>query len=177
MTALARCFVVLMLVVLPIPLFFLSASAQSTTPLVITICNQAANDINVALGYKTATARDLSVRSNTLHGPFITTGWWSIYPYTCQKISTHTLARYVFWYGVADSGAPLWEDSYNGVHFCVPAYPSAHFLFSGDNELNNNSDETSCENGPAVGSGENQWVNARAIDTNQTTPTATYSGQ
>lgn len=159
------------------------ASAASGTGL--TICNQTAAVFSVAVGYYSRGLRDTA---DTLTGPFVSRGWWTIKPRQCIVADNPFNARYMFWWGYSPRG-DLWTSpgivlpamaEYHARWFCVPNTHGAgvppSFTMEDENTATD-SDGHRCYNAaPADSDGPNEWVLPRKVDT-EVDATVQFTGQ
>jgi uncharacterized membrane protein len=140
------------------------AAAEGTQ---LQICNRSSVELtDVAVGYFSTGTNDTA---DTLTGPFVSTGWWSIAAGACSSFRNPFGARYMFWWGlqsgVVNSGGNVWTTN-GSAHFCIPnvygpggSVPS--FTYEDENES-----EAACESGYSTDPklGHNIWVPVRKVD-------------
>lgn len=144
--------------ILILPAFAAGGSRAIASGTPMHICNHWSGKIAVAAGYLSSGAND---DEDTLTGPFVSTGWWTLGPGECATVSNPFAARYMYWGGFSFSGSgPLWQQG--DWHFCVPNIYGHSDAFTFESQ---NGSEASCTSATAYGTGgANMWLPARQVD-------------
>src|SRR5215469_2685216 len=143
------------------------------------ICNQSSAELNnVVIGYYSRGSNDTQ---DTLSGPFVSIGYWSIAAGKCASFANPFNARYIFWWGhqngiMNTSGGADWTTN-GGRHFCIPnVHGPAGIALSSFTFEDENESEAACEAsyGPDSAVGHNIWVPVRKVDL-EVNPTVTFN--
>lgn len=154
--------------ILLVPAFAMGGAHAIASGTAMHICNHSAGKIAVAAGYLSSGPDD---DADTLTGPFVSTGWWTLEAGECTSVTNPFSARYMYWSGFSFGTGPLWQQG--DWHFCVPNVYGHSSAFTFESQ---NASEDSCTTSTAYGTGgANMWMAARQVDVS-VDPNVDYDG-